>query len=177
MSIAYSLEQDLREKLSQPFGILITGSPEEALRELKSLVNRKNPAKIISVGDMVSRNLHEHNMVPQVAITDNKCMRKEIRKKIFPGKSVIRVTNPQGTITQEAITAIRESLTSPKEVQIVVEGEEDLLALIVIQYAPENTLVVYGQPNQGIVAVEVTPEKKAETEAILKAMKTVRKAK
>jgi uncharacterized protein (UPF0218 family) len=44
-------------------------------------------------------------------------------------------------------------------------------------YAPENSLIVYGQPYKGIVVVKVTSEKKAEATEILKAMKTVRKAK
>jgi uncharacterized protein (UPF0218 family) len=52
-----------------------------------------------------------------------------------------------------------------------------LLALIAVLYAPEKSLVVYGQPYEGIVVVKVTSEKKAEATEILKAMKTVRKAK
>jgi len=49
--------------------------------------------------------------------------------------------------------------------------------LITVLYAPENSLVVYGQPREGIVVVKVTPEKKASAANFLKAMKNVRKAK
>jgi len=52
-----------------------------------------------------------------------------------------------------------------------------LLTLIAVLYAPEKSLVVYGQPYEGIVVVEVTSEKQAKAKEILKAMKTVRKAK
>jgi len=90
---------------------------------------------------------------------------------------VVHVKNPQGTITEEAIAAIREALESDEPVRIIVDGEEDLLALIAVLYAPEKSLVVYGQPYEGIVVVEVTSEKKNEAVEILKAMKTVRKAK
>ena len=72
---------------------------------------------------------------------------------------------------------MREALESDQNVHIVVDGEEDLLTLIAVLYAPEKSLVVYGQPYVGIVVVEVTSEKQAEAKEILKAMKTVRKAK
>ncbi len=102
------------------------------------------------------------NIIPKLSITDNKCMRKKIEAKIFPGKTVFHVKNPQGTITEEAIATILESLKNRKETQIIVDGEEDLLTLIAVQHAPDKSLVVYGQPNEGIVVVEVTEKKKAE---------------
>ena len=39
---------------------------------------------------------------------------------------------------------------------LVVDGEEDLLALPSILFAPLNAYVLYGQPNEGIVVVSVT---------------------
>jgi uncharacterized protein (UPF0218 family) len=104
-------------------------------------------------------------------------MRKRIKPRVFPKKSVVHVKNPQGTITEEAITAIRRALESNSQVHLIVDGEEDLLTLIAVLHAPERSLVVYGQPYEGIVVVKVTAEKKAEAMEILKAMKTVRKAK
>ncbi|MDI6805914.1 MAG: DUF359 domain-containing protein, partial [Candidatus Bathyarchaeia archaeon] len=59
----------------------------------------------------------------------------------------------------------------------IVDGEEDLLTLIAVLYAPQNSFVVYGQPYEGIVVVKVTPEKKAEVSEILKTMETARKTK
>jgi uncharacterized protein (UPF0218 family) len=67
-------------------------------------------------------------------------------------------------------------LQGDEEVHLVVDGEEDLLTLIAVLYAPEKSWVVYGQPREGAVVVEVTPEKKAETAEILRGM-DVRKAK
>ena len=61
-------------------------------------------------------------------------------------------------------------------VHVVVDGEEDLLTLVAVLYAPEGSFVVYGQPYQGIIVVKVTPEKKAEAKALLNTM-AVRKAK
>jgi uncharacterized protein (UPF0218 family) len=177
MAIAYSVTPELRAKLKEPFGTLIQGTFSETMNKLETIAEREKPPKIISVGDTVSRNLHEHGVSPQLSITDNKRMRKRIQPRIFPAKSIVHVKNPQGTITEEAITAIQKALESDKQVHIIVEGEEDLLTLIAVLHAPEKSLVVYGQPHEGIVVVKVTPEKKAKVMEVLKAMKTVRKAK
>ena len=48
---------------------------------------------------------------------------------------------------------------------IIVEGEEDLLTLPVIKFAPLGALVVYGQPYVGMVLVMVTERTKVETES------------
>jgi uncharacterized protein (UPF0218 family) len=177
MAIAYSLTPELRVKLKEPFGILIRGSFAETMDKMENIVKREKPPRIVSVGDTVSRNLHEHELNPQLSITDNKRMRRRVKPRTFTGKNIVHVRNPQGTITEEAITAIREALESNERFHIIVDGEEDLLALIAVLYAPENSLVVYGQPCEGIVVIRVTSEKKAGAKEILKAMKTVRKAK
>ena len=177
MAITYSVTPELRVKLKEPFGMLIQGSFDETMRKMYSIVKREKPPKIVSVGDTVSRNLHAYQMNPQLSITDNQRMRKRVKQEVFKGKNVVHVENPQGTITEEAITAVREALESDEYVHIIVDGEEDLLTLIAVLYAPEKSLVIYGQPYEGIVVVEVTSEKKAEAMEILKAMKTVRKAK
>jgi len=69
------------------------------------------------------------------------------------------------------------ALEDDELVHIVVDGEEDLLVIVAVLYAPEGSLVVYGQPGEGIVVVRVTGEKRAEAVGILKAMEIVRKAK
>jgi uncharacterized protein (UPF0218 family) len=177
MAIAYSVTPKLRAKLKEPFGTLIQGTFSETMNKLETIAEREKPPKIISVGDTVSRNLHEHGVSPQLSITDNKRMRKRIQPRIFPTKSIVHVKNPQGTITEEAITAIQKALESDRQVHIIVDGEEDLLTLIAVLHAPEESLVVYGQPHEGIVVVKVTPEKKAKVMEVLKVMKPVRKAK
>jgi uncharacterized protein (UPF0218 family) len=177
MAIAYSITPELRAKLKEPFGMLIQGTFSETMSKLKIIVEREKPSMVISVGDTVSRNLHAHKVNPQLVITDNKCMRKRIQPRFFPAKSVVHVKNSRGTITEEAIIVIQRALESGKQVHIIVDGEEDLLTLVAVLYAPEKSLVVYGQPYEGIVVVKVTPEKKAKVMEILEAMKTVRKAK
>jgi uncharacterized protein (UPF0218 family) len=167
----------MQAKFKEPFGTLIQGSFSETINQLKDIITKEKPSVIISVGDTVSRNLHEHHISPQLSITDNQSMRKKLQPQIFPDKNVVRVKNPQGTITQESIKAIQKALESKNQVQIIVDGEEDLLTLITVMYAPENAIVVYGQPHEGIVVVKVTQEKKVDAQKIWKTMKQVNEKK
>lgn len=172
MARTYFLTPELRAKLKKPIGMLIRGSFVETICEFKALLGKEERPCVISVGDTVSKNLFENKIRLHLSIIDNKRMRKKIQPSRFAAEKTIYVKNPRGTITEEAIAAVKESLSGNQQVQIVVEGEEDLLALIAVLYAPENSFVVYGQPFEGIVVVEVTPKKKAEVAAILGLMKT-----
>jgi len=178
MATAYSLTPELRIKLKKPIGTLIRGSFAETMKTFKDMTEKEKPPVIISVGDTVSRNLAEKHVLPQLSIVDNRVMRRNIEEAIpLTAEKTIHVKNPPGTITEEALVAIQDALKSNCRVKIVVDGEEDLLTLIAVLYAPENSFVIYGQPREGVVVVKATNEKKAEVAAILKAMENVRKAK
>jgi GTP-dependent dephospho-CoA kinase len=171
MTIEYFLTPELNIKLKEPFGNLIQGTPEETMVNLKELVKKEKPPKIISVGDIVSQNLHKHDMHPQLTIIDSISLRTQKIPIETTVKKTVCVDNPQGTITQESIIAVKEALESNQHTHIVIKGEEDLLTLIAVLYAPENSFVVYGQPYSGIVVVKVSPEKKARVLEFLNAMK------
>jgi len=175
MGKLYAVTPELRVKLKEPFGELIKGSFDETMAKLKEVKEKTKPPKIISVGDTVTKNLHDYSVSVDLSIVDNLCMRKKFQPVIYTAKTVM-VKNPQGTITYEAIEAIKEALKSQEHIHIVVDGEEDLLALVAVLYAPLNAVVVYGQPYEGIVVVKVTPEKKAEASEFLKAMEIASKS-
>ncbi len=103
-------------------------------------------------------------------------MRKKIQPFKIPVEKKFYVENPQGTITKQAIATVKEALESKDPAQIIVDGEEDLLTLIAVLYAPEKAIVVYGQPCEGIVIVKVTSKKKFEASNLLKAMETASKS-
>jgi uncharacterized protein (UPF0218 family) len=172
MKTAYAVTPQLRIKLKEPFGTLILGTPEQTIKQLKCLLEAEQPPMLISVGDVVSRNLHLYRLHPQVSIIDHVSLRDqptEAPKR--HGEKTRHVANPQGVITEEAIEAVKESIDEGGHIHIVVEGEEDLLTLVAVRYAPQNGFVVYGQPHCGIVAVKATAAKKAEVEEFLKEMK------
>jgi hypothetical protein len=175
MTVAYIITPELRVKFKEPFGTLIQGTFEQTMAKMKKIASEEKPPKIISVGDIVSRNLHQYGIHPQITIIDNKFLRKKIMPEKVKVEKTVHATNPQGTISQEAIAIIKDVLEKNEHTHIIVDGEEDLLTLVAVLYAPENALVIYGQPYSGIVVVKVTTEKKAQAENFLKAMKPLEK--
>jgi uncharacterized protein (UPF0218 family) len=175
MTVAYSITAKLRTKFKEPFGTLIQGSFPQTMSKMKELVGSEKPPTLISVGDVVSHNLHEYNIHPQITIIDNKFLRTQRMPELDSFEKMVNVNNPKGTITEESILAIKEAIEEKRHTHIVVNGEEDLLTLIAVLYAPENAYVVYGQPYSGIVVIKVTVEKKAQAQEFLNAMKPLEK--
>jgi len=171
MPIEYNLTPELRLKLKQPLGTLVRGSFTETINRFTEMVRKEQPTSIIAVGDTVSENLAKSHILANLSIIDNKCMRRRVQLITLETENTYHVRNPRGTITKEAIEAVHEALHSNHQTKIVVEGEEDLLTLIAIMNAPQESLVVYGQPHEGIVVVKVTEDKKTEISELLKAMK------
>jgi len=165
----------LRQELKAPLGRLLKGSPEETMKKLKELVSKERPTKVISVGDVVSENMSNHSILTHLAIVDNRVMRQQREPVVLKVNRAIHVKNPAGTITAEAWRALKEALKREQMAKIVVEGEEDLLALVALLHAPTNALVVYGQPYEGIVAVKVTQRKRQKARRIMKAMQPITK--
>jgi len=175
MSVTYLVTPEVLSHFQEPFGILIQGTYAKTMQKFKALLESEKPPMVISVGDTVTRNLAKYNVQTHMSITDNKSHRRKIHPQTFPDKCLVRVRNPPGTITPLAIAAIKEGLANERPVHLLVEGEEDLLTIVAVLEAPENALVVYGQPHKGIVVVKATPRKKREAEKILKRMKTIEK--
>ena len=171
MTTAYVLSPELRSKLKEPFGSLIQGTPEETMAKMKEMVREEKPSIIISVGDVVSLNLHKQGIEPQLTIIDNVSLRDQAMPQEEVVEKTVYVDNPQGTIAVEAILAVKKALEGRGHTHIVVKGEEDLLTLIAVLHAPENAFVVYGQPYCGIVVVKATSERKARVQEFLNAMK------
>jgi uncharacterized protein (UPF0218 family) len=167
----YVVTPELMEKFKQPFGLLLRGTFSDTMRQLKEIVDKKKPTAMVAVGDTVSRNLHEHGLKAQLSITDNKSMRKRTQPVAFEVEKTLRVRNPAGTITEEAVATVKKALQSGEHTHILVDGEEDLLTLTAVLYAPDAALVVYGQPHEGVVVVEVTAEKRAEAQELFDSMK------
>ena len=164
------LTPELREKLKAPLGLLIQGSFDETMKTLKELIEKEKPSKIISVGDAVSDSMTRHGFSPQVLIVDNKVMRKVIQPIALDADQTLHVKNPPGTLSEEAWTIIKEALRGKRRTKVLVDGEEDLLTLVAVLCAPENSLVVYGQPREGIVVVKVTEKTRETMRRIVDAM-------
>jgi len=168
------LTPPLRERLKAPLGLLIRGSFEETMKELRKIIEKEKPSKIVAVGDVVSGNMMKHGISPQVFIVDNKVMRETIAPIQASANETIYVKNAAGTLAEEAREGVKKALAKEgRLIKVMVEGEEDLLTLAAVVYAPENSLVVYGQPHEGVVAVITTKEKKDEVRKIMESMVSV----
>jgi uncharacterized protein (UPF0218 family) len=172
MKIEYTLTPKLRVFLKEPFGTLIEGTPKETMGKLKEIIDAEKPPGVITVGDVVTQSIHGCGIQPQLSVIDYISLRDQAMPRQEPVQETVYVPNPQGTITREAIEAIKAALEAGVHTHIVVEGEEDLLTLIAVLYAPQNSFVIYGQPYLGIVVVKASPQKKAQVKEFLNEMKS-----
>jgi uncharacterized protein (UPF0218 family) len=88
---------------------------------------------------------------------------------------VIKCSNPAGTISMEAVNAFKEALVSEKPVRILVDGEEDLLGAVVLALAPDNSVMFYGQPLEGLVVVTVNNETRSKLEEVINKIRSLLK--
>lgn len=138
--------------MQERIGLLITGEIPEPYQALKQMLKGE---KIIAIGDVVAENLQKVGIDPVMMVIDGKSMREEREERGMAIHCDITVKNPASEITEELVDAIKKGYK-----RIFVEGEEDLAALPAILYADENTLIVYGQPSEGIMVIRPTEENK-----------------
>ena len=162
------LPDDLRDQLKTPLGNLISDNDPNK----ENIIKKKSTESIIiTVGDRTTENLLQLGIKPQIQIVDGLEKRS---KRVVPTddktNTKLFCKNPPGEITDESMRVIQEAFSSEPPVRILVDGEEDLLVIPVCIYAPENSIVMYGQPNEGLVIVTVTPEIRAKVQKILNTM-------
>lgn len=167
------LTEALREKLKTPFGKLYKGQGEACLSKVVKSLGK--PPRIIAIGDMTTYYLIKAGIVPDMCLVDDITMRLPVDHAVKRGTAHesfkdLAVKNPPGVVTGELMDMIRDNMDSPVPVRIFVDGEEDLAVIPACLYAPIGSVVIYGQPNEGVVAVVVTVEKRKETEAIVREM-------
>ena len=162
------LPENLREDLKIPLGDLINDIDVNN----KNIQTKINPKSVlITVGDRTTENMLQLGLKPQIQIIDG--LEKRNRRVVPTDDAVntnLSCRNPPGEITEESIQVIQKAFSSEPPVRITVDGEEDLLVLPVCMSAPENSVVLYGQPNEGLVLVHVTPEIQAKVQKILDSM-------
>ena len=164
--MSYKIDEKLREELKRPLGDLI----EDSMVSSKAAELLKNKT-IISVGDRTTERLKELGITPRVEIVDGLEKRKSRPVPASDAGMTITVKNPAGEITKNSIEAIKCAIRTGRRTRIVVEGEEDLLAIPCIIYSRRGWVIAYGQPNEGMVIVRVTESKKRLAQSYLRRMK------
>ena len=150
-----------------PLGVLL---PESQANKENILKHLEENSYIITVGDRTTEKMIDFDLIPSLQIVDG----IEKREKREPPKLVnateITVGNPPAEITSQSIDVIKKALSMESPVRILVTGEEDLLVLPVCIHAPENSVVMYGQPNEGLVLVKITSEIRNKAQSLLDLM-------
>jgi len=161
------LPENLRSSLKKPLGILI-----HDYEVTRFSVSSKIPkdAFVITVGDATTEKMISFGLSPSLQIVDSLEKRN---KRDLPGgyvKTILECVNPAAEITEQSVSVIKQAFSMVPPVRIIVSGEEDLLVLPVAVFAPDNSVILYGQPNEGLVLVQVTEEVRNKAKSIMSLM-------
>ena len=152
------LNPDDTHLLKDPFGILIHDK-YVTKQNIKGIL--RYAKKVISVGDSTTDRLISFDIIPDISVIDGIERRLKrshnLHSKITMVKE-LHCSNPAGSISKEAFFVLCQALTMSGPIKVVVDGEEDMLALPIISIAPERAVVLYGQPLEGMVVVNISPE-------------------
>ena len=161
------LPNSLREQLKIPLGILL---PENQVDKTNIQKHLSENSYVITVGDRTTEKMIEFGLIPSLQIVDSQEKRTKREPPKLANATELTVDNPAAEITHQSIELIKQAFVMQPPVRITVNGEEDLLVLPVCIHAPENAVVMYGQPNEGLVIAKVTPEIRNKTQALLDLM-------
>ncbi len=163
------LPENLRNELKIPLGKLITNDYSEKEDYIRKIYSEK---VVITVGDATSELLLRMGLIPLLHIIDGQEKRE---KRSLPLADAINtelsVKNNPGEISVESFNLVKNIFEEKPPIRLVVDGEEDLLVLPVCLFAPKNSVVMYGQPNEGLVVAEITNEVRDKVQKIVNQMK------
>jgi uncharacterized protein (UPF0218 family) len=143
------LPSEQRWLFKRPFGTLFP--------EFSDIVPQLSGRVVCTVGDVVTHSALARGIVPAIGIIDGFTMHSPYLAMPDISCRILHARNPAGEITDELIAVLDEAVMSTP-CMILVDGEEDLAVLPLIRRLPGEVLVLYGQPNEGVVICEVTPE-------------------
>jgi hypothetical protein len=161
------LPNSLRDQFKNPLGVLL---PEDTVDKAHISEYLSDNSYIITVGDRTTEKMIDFGLIPSLQIIDGVEKREKRELPKLENTTELTVDNPAAEITSQSIDVIKQAFTLPSPVRIVVNGEEDLLVIPVCVHAPDNSIVLYGQPNEGLVVVEITPEIRNKTQSLLDLM-------
>jgi len=161
------LPDSLRDQMKVPLGILLLENQTQKNEIQKHLTDN---SYIITVGDRTTEKMINFDLIPSLQIIDGQEKREKREPPKLENATELTVDNPAAQITSQSISVIKKAFTMQSPVRIFVNGEEDLLVLPVCVNAPENSVVMYGQPHEGLVIVKITTEIRNKAQSLLDSM-------
>lgn len=150
-----------------PLGILL---PESQANKENILKHIQENSYIITVGDRTTEKMIDFDLIPSLQIIDGIEKREKREPPKLASATELTVDNPPAEITSQSVDIIKKAFLMESPIRILVTGEEDLLVLPVCIHAPENSVVLYGQPNEGLVIVKITSEIRNKAQSLLDLM-------
>ena len=150
----------MRKELKRSLGQLVKKPPKTLKTEF-----------VACVGDESCRAVLNAGFAPALQVFD--CKTKRVKTEPLPPSKIKEYvcSNPAGSITAESWNVLKRAfLHCPCRVR--VNGEEDLLVLPCVLLAPDNAVIVYGQPGEGLVLVTASKERRDFVRRLLKRFST-----
>ncbi len=172
------ITEEVRRIVSKPIGLLFRGDCAD------TIIKAVRDARFFAcVGDIVSYYALELDLKPDIIVFDGRTLRKSTDLNILriidlktEGYKSLEAVNPAGCITEDLIEKLHEAvrlILDGFRVKLFVKGEEDLSVLPLVVLLPKDSIVLYGQPNEGIVRVDVNDEKKGYIFELLERMEKI----
>lgn len=154
------LPESLRLSLQGPWGEVFNDIPQDI-----------DGFKTVVVGDATAQKFNEKKVSQFLSIVDFLIHREKKFHNLlelgFNDENAQKIKNPPGELTPELMRVVREAFDKRNQTVILIEGEEDLAVLPVLLVAPLGFSIFYGQPEQGMVRVNVNEENKEKAYKLL----------
>lgn len=160
------LPESLRSSLSRPLGpVLSSELATEALRNVPLLA---------TCGDVVTAGALSWGLTPFLSVVDGKTTRDvplltPNLERVAKGRSHLRVKSAAGGLSVELQQAIHDLVLGGGGL-LEVDGEEDLAVLPLMVEMRVGSIIIYGQPGEGVCMVSVDDRTKAVAANILTQM-------
>lgn len=145
------MPESMREQLATGLGKIVR------MDELSTEV--EGCKRLLVVGDMVSFTLLDKGYRPDLVVYDLKTERRpytSLVAKLGDLEGVdAKVLNPAGQITAGLVREIALALERYVPTKLLVEGEEDLAALVCAAMAPLGSCLMYGVPGKGMALLRI----------------------
>jgi uncharacterized protein (UPF0218 family) len=169
------LNNEIFNILKKPFGKLISDSKIDS-KKIKYLI--KISPFTATVGDATTSKVLSFGVIPDLCVVDGKERRLEVPRNFSfatdePRLGIetireLKCSNPPGSISKNAFGILKTAIEENQfPARIIVEGEEDLLALPIFMLAPNDALVMYGQPLEGLVIVKINETIRSKAKSLM----------
>ncbi|MFW9953001.1 MAG: DUF359 domain-containing protein [Candidatus Thorarchaeota archaeon] len=163
------LPDENRSQLKAPKGQVFDSAKGPPEKEVVLRLKKEKPACVIAVGDVTSSTLKAEGYEPDVCVVDGITKRGAFEGE-FAAEIEYKIYNPPAMIYPEAWSVMDTAIHDGKKSLVIVEGEEDLIGFPALLLAEDSSVMLYGQPDVGIVWVPVNQENKKIARGFLEQM-------